>query len=336
MIGEMMAFINYAMMIVMSFLMISVVGTMLPRANAAAERIEEVLRTMPSIEDAASTLTSSEGESNEEVLRTIPSIEDGAPALTSSESESNNLEFRDVSFCFPHADENALSDISFVAETGKTLAIIGGTGSGKTTLMNLIVRMADVSSGAILLGGVDIREMSQKALREKISFATQKAKIFTGSVRENIAFGQEEKSDDEILAAAKIAQADFVLERGLDDEISQGGMNLSGGQKQRLSIARAVLRDAQIYIIDDSLSALDFRTERDLRKALAEKTRGKTVIIASQRIGSIMNADLILLLDDGEIIARGTHAQLLKTSDVYREMVESQLGASEDGRPHGR
>lgn len=307
-VGDMMAFITYTMQIVMSFLMLTMISIMLPRAGVAADRIEEVLHMESCIKEAE--------ENRDEEVR------NGKGVLT----------FENVSFRYPQADEDAVSDISFTAEPGKTTAIIGSTGSGKSTLLHLISRFYDVTSGRILLDGVDIRELSQETLHKKLGFVPQKAVLFSGTIESNLKFGGEEISDEAVREAAEIAQAaDFIEEKKekYQSEIAQGGSNVSGGQKQRLSIARAIATNPKIYLFDDSFSALDYKTDANLRKALHEKTRDAAVIIVAQRISTILHADQILVLDEGRIVGRGTHRELVETCEEYREIAKSQLSEKE-------
>lgn len=306
-IGDMMAFLQYAMQIIMSFLMVSFVFFMLPRASVSAERIGEVLDTAATILDPAEP-------------RAFP---DGAPG---------RLEFRDVGFRYPGADENVLCRLSFVAEPGKTTAIIGGTGSGKSTIIQLIPRFYDVTEGAILLDGVDIREVRQRDLRARIGYVPQRGILFSGDARSNVAFGRPDASDAEVDRALHVAQASEFVEahkEGTAMAISQGGVNVSGGQRQRLSIARALAVQPDLFLFDDSFSALDFRTDAALRKALREETASATVLVVAQRIGTILHADRILVLDDGRLVGTGTHRELLDTCPLYREIALSQLSEEE-------
>jgi ATP-binding cassette subfamily B protein len=305
-VGSLMAFIQYAMQIMISLVMLSMMFIMVPRASAAAVRIDEVLETIPEIKDA--------------------------PQVKPQSINKGLLEFREVCYRFPGAESPALNNISFTAEPGKTTAIIGGTGSGKTTLVNLIPRFYDVAQGAVLIDGTDVREISQEELRANIGMVSQTAVLFTGSVTENIRYGKIEASDNEVYKAAEIAQAlEFISEMkiGFDSVIEQGGINVSGGQKQRLSIARALVRRPKIYIFDDSFSALDFKTDAQLRIALKPETRESTVLIIAQRISTVIDADQIIVLDDGQIAGMGSHQQLLKSCEVYREIVYSQLSEEE-------
>ncbi|MGN9164800.1 ABC transporter ATP-binding protein [Tissierellaceae bacterium HCP3S3_D8] len=305
-IGDLMAYIQYVMQIMFSLIMVSVMFIMIPRAVASANRINEVL-------DMETEITDREETRDATGLR-------------------GSLEFRDVSFKYPGAENPVLCNISFTAKPGETTAIIGGTGSGKSTVISLIPRFYDVSKGAIFLDGVDIRDLSQEDLRRKIGIVSQDTMLFTGSVSDNIRFGKEDATDEEVVHAAEIAQAkEFIvdLEEGFDSNVAQGGTNLSGGQKQRLSIARALVRRPEIYVFDDSFSALDFKTDKKLRKALEEETHNSTIIIVAQRVSTIMGADSILVLDNGKIVGQGTHRELLESCKVYREIVQSQLSKEE-------
>lgn len=307
-VGAMTAFITYAMMIVMSFLMLTMMSIMLPRAAVAAERIDEVIRTESSIQDPK----------NPEEL----TAHDGV------------VHFEHVNFRYPGAEEDVLHDIDFVAEPGKTTAIIGSTGCGKSTLVNLIPRLYDVTGGQITLDGKDIRNITMADLREEIGFVPQKGVLFSGTIASNLRFGKEDASDEQIKKAAEIAQATEFIEAKddkYDSSIAQGGSNVSGGQKQRLAIARAIAKDPKIFIFDDSFSALDLKTDAALRKALAENVKDSTVIIVAQRISTILHAEQILVLDDGRIVGKGTHEELLKNCIVYQEIAKSQLSASELG-----
>ncbi|MGG1678576.1 ABC transporter ATP-binding protein [Neobacillus sp. NRS-1170] len=305
-VGDMMAFIQYAMQIMFSFIMLSMMFVMIPRASVSAVRINEVLETAADITDPSKPLL--------------------------NEGQKGQVEFQNVTFSYPGAEMPAISNISFSMKPGEVTAIIGGTGSGKSTLINLIPRFYDVDSGKILVDGIDVREMTQENLRSKIGFVPQQAVLFTGTITENIRYGKEHASEEEILHAAEIAQAsEFItsMEGGYDAVIAQGGTNVSGGQKQRLSIARALVRKPEIYIFDDSFSALDFKTDAKLRAALKKETVDSTVLIVAQRVSTIMDADQIIVLDDGEIVGIGKHKDLLETSSVYREIVMSQLSEEE-------
>lgn len=307
-VGAMTAFITYAMMIVMSFLMLTMMSIMLPRAAVAAERIDEVVRTESSIKEV-----------------------DEPEKLTSHDGV---ISFEHVNFKYPGAEEDVLHDIDFVARPGETTAIIGSTGCGKSTLVNLIPRLYDVSDGRILLDGKDIRNISMSDLREEIGFVPQKGVLFSGTIASNLRFGNDDATDEEIKKAARIAQATEFIEAKDDkyeSSISQGGSNVSGGQKQRLAIARAIAKNPKIFIFDDSFSALDLKTDAALRKALSENVKDSTVIIVAQRISTILHAEQILVLDDGKVVGKGTHEQLLKNCDVYREIAKSQLSAKELG-----
>jgi len=305
-IGDMMAFIQYAMQILFSIIMVSIMFVMVPRAQASAERINEVLEIEPEIKDPKEPKT--------------PKISKG------------HIEFRNVTFRYPGAESPALENISFEAKPGEVTAIIGGTGSGKSTILNLIMRFYDVESGSILIDGVDIRDMSQKELRSKIGYVPQTVVLFSGTIKDNIRYGKEDATDEEIMRAAEIAQAtEFILNMkdGFDSLVSQGGTNLSGGQKQRLSIARALVKKPQIYMFDDSFSALDFKTDAKLRSELKKETSNSTVLIVAQRVATIMDADKIIVLDEGKIVGMGKHEELLRTCEVYREIVSSQLSEEE-------
>lgn len=306
-VGDMMAFIQYTMQIIMSFLMLCMISIMLPRAAVAAERVDEVL--------ASGTL-----------------IHDPAEPKRLPEPTGGMLRFDHVSFRYPGADEDVLHDITFTARPGETTAIIGSTGSGKSTLVNLIPRFYDVTEGSITLDGIDIREIRQHDLREKLGYVPQKGVLFSGTIGSNILFGNPEGSDGEMQEAAEIAQATEFIEtkpKRYESPISQGGTNVSGGQKQRLSIARAVAKRPDVFIFDDSFSALDYKTDVALRKALKEKTENSTVLIVAQRISTILHAEQIIVLDDGEVAGTGTHEELLRTCEVYRQIAESQLSEKE-------
>ena len=312
-VGAMTAFITYSMQIVMSFLMLTAMSIMLPRAGVAAERIDEVLRTKSSVE-------------NPEKPEVI-------------ESPKGEVTFNGVSFKYPGADDDCIHDISFTAKPGQTTAIIGSTGAGKSTLINLLPRFYDVTGGEILIDGVDVRDMDIKALRDEIGFVPQKGVLFSGTIASNIRFGNHDASDAEVEKAAEIAQAaDFVEEKDdkYDSFVAQGGSNVSGGQKQRLAIARAIAKNPKIYVFDDSFSALDMKTDAALRKALADNVKDSTVIIVAQRISTILHADQILVLDDGEIAGKGTHEELLRTCDTYRQIARSQLSDEELGIEEGK
>ncbi len=305
-VGALFAFLQYAFQILFALLMVSMMFIMIPRAAASATRINEVLAMEPEINDAEEVKEATE-------LR-------------------GYVEFQDVTFSYPGAEEPALSNISFSARPGEITAIIGGTGAGKSTLVSLIPRFYDVDSGRVLVDGVEIREMSQERLRAKIGFVPQKAVLFTGTINENLRYGKEDASDDEIKHAADVAQAsEFIADMsdGFHSMIAQGGTNVSGGQKQRLSIARALVRKPEIYVFDDTFSALDFKTDAKLRTALKGETRESTVLIVAQRVSTVIDADQIIVLDEGRVAGIGTHRELMKTCDVYREIVSSQLSATE-------
>ena len=306
-VGDMMAFIQYTMQIIMGFLMLCMISIMLPRAAVAADRVEEVLKSETIICDP-------------ERPEVLPEQGEGV------------LSFDHVSFKYPGADEDVLQDITFTARPGQTTAIIGSTGSGKSTLVNLIPRFYDVTEGKITLDGIDIRDIKQHDLREKLGYVPQKGVLFSGNIASNIMFGNQDGTEEEMKEAAEIAQATEFIEtkpEGYESPIAQGGSNVSGGQKQRLSIARAISKHPQVFIFDDSFSALDYKTDVTLRHALAEKTRESTVLIVAQRISTILHAEQILVLDDGKIVGKGTHAELLKNCEVYREIAESQLSRAE-------
>ncbi len=306
-IGHLMAFIQYAMQILMSLVMMSMVFVMLPRASASAQRINQVLDSKPDITDPIET------------QEDIP-------------DNRGTLEFKDVTFSYPGAETPVLRNISFKTKPGETVAILGGTGSGKSTLVNLIPRFYDVDSGQVLVGGIDVRALTQKELRSKIGFVPQRAVLFHGTVEDNIRYGKFDAGSEEIVHAAKIAQAfDFVtaMKDGFLSEIAQGGANVSGGQKQRLAIARALVRKPDLYVFDDSFSAVDFKTDAKLRRALKQETRHATTVIVAQRVSTIMDADRIIVLDKGTIAGMGTHGELMTTSEVYREIVLSQLSEEE-------
>ena len=306
-VGDMMAFIQYTMQIIMGFLMLCMISIMLPRAAVAADRVEEVLKSETIICDP-------------ERPEVLPEQGEGV------------LSFDHVSFKYPGADEDVLQDITFTARPGQTTAIIGSTGSGKSTLVNLIPRFYDVTEGKITLDGIDIRDIKQHDLREKLGYVPQKGVLFSGNIASNIMFGNQDGTEEEMKEAAEIAQAIEFIEtkpEGYESPIAQGGSNVSGGQKQRLSIARAIAKHPQVFIFDDSFSALDYKTDVTLRHALAEKTRESTVLIVAQRISTILHAEQILVLDDGKIVGKGTHAELLKNCEVYREIAESQLSRAE-------
>ena len=308
-VGDMMAFLQYTMQIVIAFLMISIISILLPRASVSANRINEVLETEPEIKDKPI------GEQQK-----------------FDETKKGLVEFKNVSFKYPDADTEILEDIDFTAEAGKTTAIIGSTGSGKSTLVNLIPRFYDVTGGELLIDGVNIKNVSQKDLRSRIGFVPQKGVLFSGTIESNIKYGKDNISDDEMKKAASIAQATEFIEKkeeGYDSPIAQGGNNVSGGQKQRLSIARALAIDPEIYVFDDSFSALDLKTDKALREALNTQTENKTVIIVAQRISTIMNADKIIVLEEGKIVGKGTHEELLKNCETYRQIALSQLSEEE-------
>ena len=306
-VGDMMAFIQYTMQIVMAFLMISMISIMLPRASVSANRINEVIETEPSIKDKEET-------------------------KTFNPEKKGLVEFKNVSFRYPDADTEILEDINFTAEPGKTTALIGSTGSGKSTVVNLIPRFYDVTGGELLVDGVNVKDVSQKALRDIIGFVPQRGILFSGTIESNIKYADDSMSDEQMVKAAQIAQAEEFINtkpEKYQDPIAQGGSNVSGGQKQRLSIARAIAKAPEIFIFDDSFSALDFKTDSKLREALAEKTENKTVIIVAQRISTILNADKIIVLEEGKIVGQGTHEELMQNNETYRQIALSQLSEDE-------
>lgn len=306
-VGDIMAFIQYTMHIVISFLVISMISIMLPRAQVSARRINQVLETEPSIKD------------KEEVKEF-------------KEEKKGYVEFKNVSFRYPDADTEILEDITFTAKPGETTALIGSTGSGKSTVVNLIPRFYDVTGGELLIDGVNIKDVPQKELRSRVGFVPQRGVLFSGTIESNIKYGNNTMSDKQMKKAAEIAQAtDFIerKEKGFNSEIAQGGNNVSGGQKQRLSIARALAIDPEIIVFDDSFSALDFKTDSKLREELSKQTKGKTVIIVAQRISTILNADQIIVLDEGKIVGKGTHKELMQNCEEYKEIAMSQLTEDE-------
>jgi ATP-binding cassette subfamily B multidrug efflux pump len=320
-VGVMMSTLQYAVQILFSVFMVTAMFVTLPRAAASAERINAVLEVAPEVNDPSFAKASAFAEASAD-------RSEGRPAGTNGGS----VEFQNVTFQYPGAEEPALSGVSFAAGPGEVTAIIGGTGSGKSTLAGLIPRFYDVNGGRVLVDGVDVREMRQEDLRAKIGYVPQKAVLFSGTIATNIRFGRESATDDEIKKAAATAQAaEFIDQKpeGYAAAVAQGGTNLSGGQKQRLAIARALVRSAEIYVFDDSFSALDFATDAKLRAALRTETANATVFIVSQRIGTVMNADRIVVLDDGKVVGIGIHADLLKTCEVYREIAESQASLEE-------
>ena len=306
-VGDMMAFIQYMMHILISFLVISSISIMLPRASISAKRINEILETEISIKDKKET---KKFDSNKKGL----------------------VEFKNVSFRYPDADTEILSDINFTAKPGETTAIIGSTGSGKSTIVNLIPRFYDVTGGELRVDGVNIKEVAQRDLRDKIGFVPQKGVLFSGTIESNIKYSDEKMSDKKMIEAAKIAQAtEFIdtKEYKYKSAISQDGSNVSGGQRQRLSIARAIAKDPEIFVFDDSFSALDFKTDAALRSALKENMKDKTVIIVAQRISTILNAEQIIVLEDGKVVGKGTHEELMKNNDTYKQIALSQLTEEE-------
>ena len=312
-VGDMMAFIQYTMQIVMAFLMISMVSIMLPRASVSAKRINEVLDT-------------------------VPSIKDKEQAKKFDSNKKGLVEFKDVSFRYPDADTEILSDINFTAKPGETTAIIGSTGSGKSTVVNLLPRFYDVTGGELLIDGVNVKDVSQKDLRNIIGFVPQKGVLFSVTIESNIKYSDDNMSDERMVEAAEIAQAtEFIeaKENKYKDEIAQGGNNVSGGQKQRLSIARAIAKDPEIYVFDDSISALDLKTDAALREELAKRTKNKTVIIVAQRISTILDANQIIVLEEGKVVGKGTHEELMKDNETYRQIALSQLSEEELNKKGG-
>lgn len=312
-VGDMMAFIQYTMQIVMAFLMISMISIMLPRASVSANRINEVTETVPFIKDKKQTR---KFDTNKKGL----------------------VEFKNVSFRYPDADTEILEDINFTARPGETTAIIGSTGSGKSTVVNLLPRFYDVTGGELCIDGVNVKDVSQKDLRDIIGFVPQKGVLFSGTIESNIKYSDENMPDERMIKAAEIAQAtEFIenKEKKYKEEIAQGGSNVSGGQKQRLSIARALAKDPEIFVFDDSFSALDLKTDAALREALAEKTENKTVIIVAQRISTILNADQIIVLEEGKVVGIGTHEELMKNNETYRQIALSQLSEEELNKKGG-
>jgi ATP-binding cassette subfamily B protein len=306
-LGKMMAFMQYAMQIIMSFLMLSAMFIFIPRAAVSATRVKEVIDTGTLVKDKKNAIRPR--------AEFVPEIE-----------------YQNVTFCYPESDQPVLKDISFTARHGETTAFIGVTGSGKSTLVNLLIRFYDVTSGRILLDGVDIRDMKRSDLRDKIGFIPQKSMLFSGTIRSNLQYANSHASFETIQRAARIAQAEeFIsgMEDGYDAHIAQGGTNLSGGQKQRMSIARALVKEAPVYIFDDSFSALDMKTDATLREALHRETADSTLLIVAQRVGTILTADQIIVLENGEIVGRGTHRELLRSCEVYREIALSQLSEDE-------
>jgi len=309
-LGDMMAYMQYAMQIIMAFLMMSIMFIMVPRASVSAERIAEVLQTPVSIVDPVKPVRFTDGF-------------------------QPTIEFRHVNFRYPGGQDDVLHDINFCARAGQVTAIIGSTGSGKSTLVNLIMRFYDVTSGQILINGQDIREIARKDLRDKIGYVPQKSVLFSGTIKSNLYYGDKTSTRENVEKAAEIAQAtEFITakEEGFDTAIAQGGTNVSGGQKQRLSIARALVKNAPIYIFDDSFSALDFKTDQKLRAALRKETGRSTILLVAQRISTIMNAEQIIVLDNGHIVGLGTHSELLKNCQVYQEIAYSQLSEEELAR----
>ncbi|MGL5870332.1 MAG: ABC transporter ATP-binding protein [Clostridium chrysemydis] len=310
-VGNLMAFLQYVMQIMFSLIMVSMLFIMIPRASASAERINEVLDIDPTIVNTKKP--------------------------TTTFKESGHVEFKDVSFFYPGAEHGAINNLSFVTKPGETTAIIGGTGSGKSTILNLLTRFYDASKGEILVDGVNVKDMTQETLRSKIGFVPQKAVLFSGTIEENLKYGKEDATKEELIHAAKIAQSyDFIEEKedGFNSTVEQGGKNFSGGQKQRLAIARALIRKPEVYLFDDSFSALDFKTDSKLRAALKSETTKSAVIIVAQRVSTIMDADRIIVLDDGNVVGMGTHRELLNNCAIYKEIASSQLSEEELSNEH--
>ena len=306
MVGDLMAFIQYLTQVMFSLLMLTMMFVLIPRAQASAVRINEVLEMESPIQEPKEAIQ---------------------PQL------KGYVEFKNVSFGYEGAEEYAISNISFVAKPGEVTAIIGGTGSGKSSILNMIPRFYDAAKGEVLVDGVNVRDMNQQELRSKIGYVPQKAVLFTGTIRDNILYGKEDATDEEVRHALEIAQAtDFVskMKEGIESPISQGGTNVSGGQKQRLSIARAIVRKPEIYLFDDSFSALDFKTDAQLHAALKKETKDSTVIIVAQRVSTVMDATRILVMDEGHVVGMGTHEELLQTNEIYQQIVESQLKKGEE------
>jgi ATP-binding cassette subfamily B multidrug efflux pump len=319
-VGAMIASLQYAMQILFAVFMVTAMFVMLPRASASAKRINEVLDLAPEVTDPAGTASE------------IPASATDAAGRIPRRGPAGRVEFQDVTFQYPGAEEPALSGVSFTANPGEVTAIIGGTGSGKSTLAGLIPRFYDVNSGRVLLDGIDVRDMSQADLRARIGFVPQKAVLLSGTVAANIRYGRDDASDEDVRHAATVAQAiEFIdaMPENLASPIAQGGINLSGGQKQRLAIARAIARTPDVYVFDDSFSALDFATDARLRAALKDETANATVFIVAQRISTVINADRIIVLDNGRVVGIGTHGELLETSSIYREILESQVSLDE-------
>jgi len=334
MFSDMVVFSSYAMQVVMSFMMLTMIFIILPRASVSAKRIREVLDTKTKIVDGV--VGSANGASATEEDQRSADKKEAAGVQNTAQDDTHEVIFDNVTFRYPDASDAVLENISFTAKSGEIVAFIGSTGSGKSTLINLVPRFYDVTEGRILVDGVDVREYTQEALRNKIGLVPQRAVLFAGTIRSNIAYGengkQKEYTDEDIWEALRIAQAeDFVskLDQKLDADVAQGGTNFSGGQKQRLSIARAICRRPDIYIFDDSFSALDYKTDRVLRGELAKVTGNAITLLVAQRIGTILDADQIIVLDDGKIVGKGTHKELMQTCDVYQQIAYSQLSKEE-------
>ena len=342
MVGDLLAFIQYGMHVIISFMVVTMMFIMIPRAAVSGQRISAVLEVEPSIKDKVTDAGSTAKANRRKAKATAPGTESAAgTTIAESHTESTKpipasgqgrIEFKNVYFAYSEEGDDALIDISFTAEPGKTTAIIGSTGSGKSTLLNLIPRFYDVKSGSVELDGTDIRDIPLTELRKRIGLVPQKGLLFSGTIAENLAYGDPNATADDLRHAADIAQATEFIDKmpdGMDTMVAQGGTSVSGGQKQRLSIARALVKKPDILLFDDSFSALDFRTDAQLRKALRKEFGHSTMVIVAQRINTIMDADLIVALDDGKIAGTGTHKELLKTCDIYREIAKSQLSPEE-------
>ncbi|MBT1179795.1 ABC transporter ATP-binding protein [Bifidobacterium vespertilionis] len=330
--SNMIVFSSYSVQVIMSFLLMSMVFVLWPRADVSAQRVMEVLNTEPMVKSRAEGGFTG-GLADGFTGNAAGAVPAGTVEATATPAPAGTVEFRNVSFAYPDSRENALEGVSFTARPGQTVAFIGSTGSGKSSLVNLVPRLYDATGGQVLVDGVDVRDWDLTALRDRIGYVPQKSVLFKGTVAGNVSYGDRQDPDpDAVRKAADVAQATEFVERmdeGFDSPIAQGGSNVSGGQKQRLSIARAVYRNPEILVFDDSFSALDFKTDREVRDALAVHAKGSTKLIVAQRIGTIMNADLIVVLDDGRVVGEGTHRELLESCEVYRQIAESQLSRTE-------